>query len=104
MYLIYFLNIDILALDIDILPDIINNDILFSYPNQGNKTNGGWKNCSGECVVLDGVGLQGRRPHDLFGSVRCTIEILMGGGAGVVDGDSSERCLSGVLGSLRSLF
>ena len=28
---------------------------------------------------------------------------FMGGGAGVVDGDSSERCLSGVLGSLRSL-
>ena len=28
----------------------------------------------------------------------------MGGGAGVVmDGDSSERCLSGVVGSLRSL-
>ena len=28
---------------------------------------------------------------------------FMGGGAGVVDGDSSERCLSGVVGSLRSL-
>ena len=57
MYLVYFLNIDI-------LPDILNNDILprigneestkfpirekykifihFSYPNRGNKTNSGW--------------------------------------------------------------
>ena len=26
-----------------------------------------------------------------------------GGGAGVVDGNSSERCLSGVVGSLKSL-
>ena len=56
MYLIYFLNIDILALNIDILPDILNNDILssfwkqgkyqvfilFSYTNRGNRINGGW--------------------------------------------------------------
>ena len=40
MYLAYVLNIDI-------LPDILNNDILnililYSYPNRGNKTNGGW--------------------------------------------------------------
>ena len=31
MYLVYFLNIDILALNIDILPDILENDILSSY-------------------------------------------------------------------------
>ena len=56
MYLVYFLNIDILALNVNILPDILNNGILssfpkrgkykiftlFSYPNRGNKTNGGW--------------------------------------------------------------
>ena len=65
----------------------------------------GGKSCCGEWVVLDDVGRQGREPHDLFGGVRCTIEILMGGGGaeGVVDWDSSERGLSGVVGSLRSL-
>ena len=35
MYLAYFLNIDILALNIDILPDILNNDILSSYWKRG---------------------------------------------------------------------
>ena len=30
-------------------------------------------------------------------------KFLCGRGAGVTDGDSSERCLSGVVGSLRSL-
>ena len=32
----------------------------------------------GEWVVSDGVGPQGRGPHDLFGGVGCTTEILMG--------------------------
>ena len=36
----------------------------------------------GEWVVSDGVGPQDRGPHDLFGSVGCTIEILMGGRGG----------------------
>ena len=31
MYLVYVLSIDILALNIDILPDILNGDILSSY-------------------------------------------------------------------------
>ena len=53
--------------------------------------------------MSDGVGPRGREPHDLFGCVGCTTEILWGEGAGVVDGDSNERCLSGVVGSLRSL-
>ena len=35
MYLVYFLNIDILALNIDILHDILNNDILSSCWNRG---------------------------------------------------------------------
>ena len=35
MYLVYFLNIDILPLNIDILPDILNNDILSSYWKRG---------------------------------------------------------------------
>ena len=35
MYLVYFLNIDILALNIDILPDILKNDILSSYWKRG---------------------------------------------------------------------
>ena len=39
--------------------------------------------------------------HDLFGGVGCTIKILIAGR--VVDGGSSERYLSGVLGSLRNL-
>ena len=47
------------------------------------------------------VGSQGRGPHDLFGGVGCTIKFLWG--AGVVDGGSSERCSSGVVGSLRNL-
>ena len=65
MYLIYFLNADILVLNTDILSDILNIDILpsywkqgnyktfmlFSYPNRGNKTNGGCplfgENCGG---------------------------------------------------------
>ena len=59
------------------------------------------ESCCGEWFVSDGVRPQGRGPHDLFGRVRCTIEILMG--AGVVNGGSRERCLSGVMGSLRSL-
>ena len=110
MYLIYFLNIDILALNTDILPDILNNDILssfskrgklkifilFSYPNRGNRTNMAEEGC-GEWFVSDGVGPQGMCPHDLFGGVGCTIEILMGGrgwlmGVAVKD-----------VGSLRSL-
>ena len=33
-------------------------------------------------VVSDGVGLQGRGPHNLFRGVGCTIEILMGGRGG----------------------
>ena len=58
--------------------------------------------------MSDGIGPQGRGPHDLSGGVGCTTEILMaggggGGGAEVVDGNSSERCSSGVVGSLRSL-
>ena len=73
MNLIYFLNIDILALNIDIPPDNLNNGILssywergkykifilFSYPNRGNKTNGGWGGLLW-WVVSDGVGQQGR--------------------------------------------
>ena len=35
MYLVYFSNIDILALNIDILPDILKNDILPSYWKRG---------------------------------------------------------------------
>ena len=35
MYLVYFSNIDILALNIDILPDILKNDILSSYWKRG---------------------------------------------------------------------
>ena len=35
MYLVYFLNIHILALNIDILPDILKNDILSSYWKRG---------------------------------------------------------------------
>ena len=73
MYLVYFLNIEILPLNIDILLDILNNDILSSYWKRGKYKIAGQ-----------------RGPHDLFGGVGCTTEILMGvGGAGVVDGDSS---------------
>ena len=35
MYLIYCLNINMLALNIDILPDILNNDILSSCLKRG---------------------------------------------------------------------
>ena len=49
-----------------------------------------WESCCGKGVVSDGVGPQGRGPHDLFGGVGCTTEIVIGRGAGVVDGDSSE--------------
>ena len=35
VYLIYFLNIDILTLNIDIVPDILGNDILSSYWKRG---------------------------------------------------------------------
>ena len=35
MYLVYFSNIDILALNIDLLPDILKNDILSSYWKRG---------------------------------------------------------------------
>ena len=35
MYLVYFLNIDIIALNIDILHDILNNDILSSCWKRG---------------------------------------------------------------------
>ena len=104
MHLIYFLNINIFVLNIDILPEILNNDILssywkrrsikfytclvqenykifilFSYPDRGNETNGGWVavvGCVGWCRAA------GQGPHDLFGGVRCTIKILMGGGRG----------------------
>ena len=65
------------------------------------------ESCCCEWVVSNGIGPQGRGPHDLSEGVGCTTEILMGGGGGgrgrVVDGDSSERCLSGAVGSLRSL-
>ena len=85
MYLIYFSNIDILALNIDILPDILNNDMLSSYWKRGKykifilQMVVAGEGCCGEWVVSDGVGLQGRGPHDLFGGVGCAIEILMGG-------------------------
>ena len=97
MYLIYFLNIDILALNIDILLDILNNDILplywkrgkykilyfirfgnegiikFSYfrriQTEATEQMVAGKGCCGEWVVSDGVGPQGRWPHDLFGGV-----------------------------------
>ena len=76
--------------------------ILFSYPNLKQIVSG--ESCCGEWVVSDGAGPQSRGPHDLFGGVGCTIEILMeGAGLGVVDGGNSERCLSGVVGSLMSL-
>ena len=81
MYLIYFLNIDILALNYDILPDILNNDILSSfwkqgkykifmhspYPNRSNKTMVARECCCGVWVVSDGVGPKGRGAQDLFG-------------------------------------
>ena len=109
------LNIDILALNIGILPDILNNDILSSYWKRGKykmfilsriqteaiKQMVAGESCCGEWVVSDSVGLEDRGPRDLFGGVGCTMKILMG--ARVVDGGSSERCLSGVVGSLRSL-
>ena len=93
MYLAYFLNIDILALNIDILPDILNNDILSSYwkrakykilyfprfqyeesikvsyfsriQTEAIKQMVAGESCFGEWVVSDGVGPQGR-PHALF--------------------------------------
>ena len=40
------------------------------------------ESCCCEWVVLDGAGPQGRGPHDLFGGVGCTTEILIGGGGG----------------------
>ena len=40
------------------------------------------ESCCGEWVVSDGVGPQGRGPHDLFGGVGCTTEILWGEGQG----------------------
>ena len=47
------------------------------------------------CVTeVVGVGPQSRGTHDLLGGVGCKIKILMG--AGVVDGSSNEKCLSGV--------
>ena len=47
--------------------------------------------------------VSGRRAESLmlFLGVRCVIKILKG--AGVVDGGNSERCLSGMMGSLRNL-
>ena len=73
---------------------------LFSHPNRGNKTNGGWGGLLW-WVVSDGVGPQGRGAHDRSGGVGCIIKILMG--VGVVDGGNSEKCLSRVMGSLRNL-
>ena len=104
------LNIDILALNIGILLDILNNDILssywkrgkykffilFLYPNRGNKTNGGW----GELLWT----------MDVFDKrVCCVVSGLCGMVLGCrmynrnSYGGSSERCLSGVVGLLRSL-
>ena len=93
-------------MNIDIRPDILNNDILSSYwkrgkykilyfPRFGNKDSLKFsyfsriqteateqvmagEGCCGEWVVSDGVGPQGRGPHDLFRGVGCTIKILMG--------------------------
>ena len=48
--------------------------------------------------MSDGVGHRAGSLTIFFGGVGCTIKILMG--AEVVDGGSSERCLSGVVGSL----
>ena len=42
-----------------------------------------------------------RGSHDLFGGVGCTVKIFMR--RGVVDRGSSEKCISGVVGSLRNL-
>ena len=36
--------------------------------------------------MSEDVGLRDGGTHDLFGGVGCTTEILIGGGAGVVDG------------------
>ena len=95
MYLIYVLNIDI-------LPDILNNDIprvgneesiKFSYfsPIQTEAIKqmvAGEGCCDGLCRMMSG-----RRAGGLMiflGMLGCTVKILMG--AGVVDGGSSERC------------
>ena len=45
----------------------------------GNKTNSDW---GGKWVVSDAVEPQGRGPHDLFGGVGCTTEIVWGKGQG----------------------
>ena len=124
MYLVYFLNIDILALNIDILPDILDNDTLSSYwkpilyfphfqykesiklsyfsrvQTEAIKTMVAGGSCCGEWVVLDGAGPQGRGPRELLEGVGWTKIVVGGGGGG---GDSSERCSSRVVGSLRSL-
>ena len=112
------MNTDILALNIDILPDILYNDTLSSYwkggkyrilyfPRFGNeesikfsyfsriqteaiKQMVAGEGCCGGSVVSDDGGPQDRGPHDLFGGVGCAIKVIMG--AGVVDGDLSERC------------
>ena len=55
--------------------------LVYTYPNRGNKINGGWGGLLW-WVVPDGVGPQGSEPHDLFGGVVCTIKILMGGRGG----------------------
>ena len=69
MYLVYFLSIDILALNIEILPDILNNDILSSYWKRGKqkifyfshiqteaiKQMVAGESCCGEWVGSDGV-------------------------------------------------
>ena len=54
--------------------------------------------------MSDGVGPRGREPHDFLGVSDVQQKLYWGGeGAGVIDGDSSESCLSGVVRSLRSL-
>ena len=55
--------------------------ILFSPPNRGNKTNGGWGGLLW-WVVSDDVAPQDRRPHDFFGGVGCAIKYSYGGRGG----------------------
>ena len=78
--------------------------ITFSYFSR-NQTEAIKQMVAGESVVVSGfcrmvLGYRARGLVIFLGV--SDVEILMGGGAGVVDGDSSERCLSGVVGSLRS--
>ena len=92
-------------MNIDILPDILYNDIprirneesikflvLFSYPNPGNKTNGGWESRCGEWVVPDGLGRKrrGAGPHDILRVSDVQQKFLWR--VVVVDGGSSEEC------------